>query len=386
MSLIFLAADFPPSRGGIQTVAHELPLALQRAGREVGVVTVCREGAEAFDADCPYPVVRVPEGGKTQVAANLAAGAEGIAAQLSGRPEALIATKWFPEGLAVTWALRHPRPPVALIAHGREFRLHGVNVLKWCLQRFILRQMDVAFAVSQWTAGELARAGMRPGRVHVIHNGVRPERFANAGDIAALRARLGIAPGPVLLTVGRLVPRKGHADVIRVLPRVMERVGALTYLIAGEGPQEQALRDAAQGTGVAEHVRFIGAPDDDDLPTIYHLCDVFVMPTRELPGDPAEGFGIAYLEANAAGKPVIAARCGGVADAVEDGVSGLLLPPGDDDALVEAIVRLIEDRDLARRLGEGGLQRVHERFTWDHVAQRLLEGLEEAGRTAAPRR
>lgn len=386
MSLIFLAADFPPSRGGIQTVAHELPLALQRAGREVGVVTVCQEGAEAFDADCPYPVVRVPEGTKAQVAANLAAGVGGIANQLPDEPEAVIATKWFPEGLAATWALRPRRPLLALIAHGREFRLHGGNPLKWFLQRFILRQMSVVFAVSEWTAGELVRAGMRPRNIHVIHNGIRPERFANAGDSAALRERLGIGPGPVLLTVGRLVPRKGHADVIRLLPRVMERVGPVTYLIAGGGPQEQALRDAAEQCGVAEHVRFAGAPDDDDLPAIYHLCDVFVMPTKEIPGDPAEGFGIAYLEANAAGKPVIATRCGGVADAVEDGVSGLLLPPGDDDALVEAVARLIEDRDLARRLGEDGLRRVHERFTWDHVARRLLEGLESIGSACAPRR
>ena len=87
MSLVFLAADFPPSRGGIQTVAYELPLAIHRSGEAVGVVTVCREGGAEFDESCPYPVVRVPDGPKMQVAANLSAGVSGLKRSPRSHPE-----------------------------------------------------------------------------------------------------------------------------------------------------------------------------------------------------------------------------------------------------------------------------------------------------------
>ena len=375
MSLIFLAADFPPSKGGIQTVAYELPLALMRAGEEVAVVTVCQDGGEEFDATCAYPVVRVPVGSKLQIATNLAVGVDDLAYELSEKPRAIVATKWFPEGLAATWTLRSLSLPVALIAHGREFRLHGGNPLKWLLQKYILRQVRIAFAVSNWTAGELARAGVRRDRIHVVNNGIRSEVFEQPGDIERLRRELNLGAEPVLLTVGRLVARKGHADIIRLLPAVMRRVGPVTYVIAGSGPEEDSLRECADACGVAEHLRFAGAPSDDELPTYYHLCNVFVMPTRNVPGDPLEGFGIAYLEANAAGKPVIGTRCGGVADAIEDGVSGLLVEPGDDDALVDAVVKLLTDEELAARLGDGGRTRVRDHFTWDQIAARFLEGL-----------
>lgn len=380
MSYIFLACDFPPSRGGIQTVAYELPLALCRAGQEVGVVATCQEGASEVDASCPYPVVRVPAAGMGQTAANLAAGAAEMARQLGGRPEAIIATKWFPEGLGAILTLRPRTPPIAMIAHGREFAVHGGRPLKWLGQRFILKRIALGFAVSRWTGEQLARAGVPRHRIRVVHNGIRPEVFSEPGDVERLRETLGIGPGPVLLTTGRLIPRKGHADVIRLLPRIMERVGPVSYVIVGGGPMEGSLREMTAALGLAERVIFAGSPDNADLPTYYHLADVFVMPTREIAGEAAEGFGIVYLEANAAGKPVVATDCGGVADAVEDGVSGCLVPPEDDEALVEAICGLLADPARARKLGESGRRRVYERFTWDLVAAQYLEGLRELRR------
>jgi phosphatidylinositol alpha-1,6-mannosyltransferase len=379
MSLVFLGADFPPSRGGIQTVAFELPLALSQAGVEVAVVTVDREGAEAFDARCPYPVVRVPACSKLQMAANLAAGAAQAVAQLHSPPRAVVATKWFPEGLAARKVRASARVPIALIAHGREFRLHGGNPGKWLLQRYILAGVRAGFAVSQWTAGQLIAAGLPAERVSVVHNGIRPEVYAAPKAVEELRTGLGLDDAPVLLTVGRLVERKGHAAVIRALPQVMAQLGPVSYVIAGSGPEESRLRAEVERLHLQEQVHFAGAVADDQLPGFYHLCDLFVMPTRELRGDPVEGFGIVYLEANAAGKPVLATRCGGVADAVEDQVSGVLLEPGDEDALVEAIVSLLGDRARLQEMGQAGLRRVRGRFTWDRIAQEFLEGLDRVG-------
>ncbi|MCE5218894.1 glycosyltransferase family 4 protein, partial [bacterium] len=190
---------------------------------------------------------------------------------------------------------------------------------------------------------------------------------------------LGLDDAPVLLTVGRLVERKGHAAVIRALPQVVAQLGPVSYVIAGSGPEESRLRAEVEALHLQERVRFAGAVADEQLPDFYHLCDLFVMPTRELRDDPVEGFGIVYLEANAAGKPVLATRCGGVADAVEDQVSGVLLEPGDEGALVEAIISLLGDPARLQQMGQAGLRRVRERFTWDRIAQEFLEGLDRAG-------
>jgi phosphatidyl-myo-inositol dimannoside synthase len=383
MSLIFLAADFPPSRGGIQTVAHELPLALQAAGEEVGVVTGCQPGAQEFDDACPYPVVRVPVGNKGQMATNLALGALELTEGFSERPRACIATKWFPEGLAATWTLKPFPPPFVLMAYGREFRLHGGNPLKWALQRFILKQVDLAFVCSTWTAGQLARARVRRNRIHVLHLGTRGERFSQPADPAALRTRLGLDDATVLLTTGRLIPRKGHADVINLLPALMERVGPVNYVIVGDGPQRKALQDLASGLGVTGRVHFAGEVPDGELPACYQLCDVFVMPARDLRGDPGEGFGLVYLEANAAGRPVVGTAACGVPDAIADDVSGLLVPPLDPPALLAALCRLLQDAGLRSRLGEAGRRRVLEEFTWERTAAEFLSGLEAL---APPRR
>ena len=379
MSLVFLAADFPPSRGGIQTVAHELPLAIHRSGEAVGVVTVCREGGAEFDESCPYPVVRVPDGPKMQVAANLSAGVSGLIDQIPERPRAIIAIKWFPEGLAAINTIKINRPKIVLIGHGREFLLTGGNPLKWLAQKYILRQIDVCVAVSHWTAEQFVRAGVPSKRVRVVNNGVRPEPFMEPHDLAPLRESLGIGDRPVLVTVGRLVERKGHADVIRLLPSIIEQAGPVAYLIVGTGPEEKSLRDLATGLGLTDSVIFAGDVPGEDLPAYYQLSDVFIMPTKEVRGDPLEGFGVVYLEANAAGKPVIATRCGGVTDAVRDGVSGLLVKPGDDDALVAAAARLLTDREYAAELGRQGQERVRHDFNWDRVARRFLEVLSEGG-------
>lgn len=381
MSLIFLAADFPPARGGIQTVAHELPLALQAAGEEVGVVTICQPGAEAFDEACPYPVVRVPAATKGQIATNLALGALELVEGFSERPRACVATKWFPEGLAATWTMKPFPPPFVLMAYGREFRLNGGNPAKWALQRFILRQVNLAFVCSAWTARQLGASGVRPGRINVLHLGARGERFSQPGDTAGLRARLGLDDAPVLLTTGRLIPRKGHAEVISLLPSLQERSGPVNYVIVGDGPSRQALQDLARALKVADRVHFAGEVPDEELAGWYQLCDVFVMPARDLRGDPGEGFGLVYLEANAAGKPVVGTTAGGVPDAVADGVSGLLAPPDDPAALLAALERLLGDAELRARLGEAGRKRVLEEFTWERTAQELLAGLEELATT-----
>jgi len=268
---------------------------------------------------------------------------------------------------------------VAVVAHGMEVTKNGQVLRRRIGLRWVFGSADLAVAVSGYTRKRVLEFGVDPGQVRVIPCGVDPDRFKPA-DGARLRARLGLGNRPIILTLARLVPRKGHDLVIRALAEVRRRIPDATYLVAGTGGSHHvdSLRALAETCGVTEAVRFLGAVESDDLPALYSASNVYVMTSRSLAGDSNfEGFGITYLEANACGIPVIGADSGGVADAVVDGETGFLIPPDDVPALADRLHRLLADPDLARRMGAAGRARVLDELTWDRVADRFLAALEE---------
>lgn len=381
MSLIFLADDFPPEVGGIQTYACELARAVAELGEEVAVVASQQPGSEAVDEALPCLVVRVPTaGGYAAATLRMAAAAEQAAKLVQSPPRCLVATKWSPEGPAAIWATRALRCPFVLIGHGGEFSTSAGQFIKWLVQRAVLKRAALCLANSSHTAERFAKAGVPAERIEVIYGGVRPEPFAQPpAEVGRLREQLDLAGKRVILTVARLVRRKGHDCVLRALPEVLARVPGAAYVIVGDGPMRDELTELAGELGLSERVRFVGRAPEGLLPAYYHLCDVFVMPSRLVPGKLVEGFGLAFLEAAAAGKPVIGTRFGGIQDAVADGVSGLLVEPEDDDALAEALARILGDQELARRLGDAGRQRVLKEFTWKAVAERFVGALDRLG-------
>lgn len=192
-------------------------------------------------------------------------------------------------------------------------------------------------------------------------------------DGSEIRQRFGLEPQmKVLLTVGRFIGRKGHGDVIRALPKIALRVPEVRYLVVGEGPEREWLHALASELGVLERVVFAGYVDESNLQAVYCASDVFVMPSVEYAnsGD-YEGFGIAFSEASACGKPVIGARSGGIPEAVQDGQTGLLLQQGDVEGLSEAVLRLLEDEEYASPLGREGRRWAEEKLSWETVVDRL---------------
>jgi phosphatidyl-myo-inositol dimannoside synthase len=177
-----------------------------------------------------------------------------------------------------------------------------------------------------------------------------------------------------VLTVGRLVERKGHDTMLRALPRVIRQVPNVVYLIVGSGPYESRLRSLARELELEDNVVFCGHVPDDELVAYYHACDVFAMISRELPGD-TEGFGIVFMEAAACAKPTVGGRSGGVPDAIVDGETGFLVAPTAPEQVADAIVRIGRDRSLARRLGEMGRVRVYDSFRYGDIAAGILNGI-----------
>jgi phosphatidylinositol alpha-1,6-mannosyltransferase len=186
-------------------------------------------------------------------------------------------------------------------------------------------------------------------------------------------ARFGLQGKRVLLTLSRIVERKGHDRVIEALPRVLREIPQTCYLIGGRGGYQRTLEARVNRLGLREQVCFAGYIPDDRLNDFYNLAEVYVMPCRELSDQGnVEGFGITFLEAGACGLPVIAGRSGGVEDAVVEGETGIVVDPWDVDAVAHAIVRLLKGPELAGKMGRAGRKRA-EQLSWDRAAHRVLD-------------
>lgn len=220
-----------------------------------------------------------------------------------------------------------------LQTHGVEIWRDHRSVLRWAIEA-----ADQVTAVSRGTRKHLLGwVDLAPERVRVLPNTV-DERLAPGPASPALRERLKLGPGPVLLAVGRLSAGeryKGHELVFAALPELRARFPDLVYAVAGEGDDRTRLEArAGELTGGESAVRFLGYVPDDDLADLYRLADLFVMPSSE------EGFGIVYLEAAACGLRVIGGAGGGSGDAIPAGV-GTIVDPADHAGLIEAVVRLV---------------------------------------------
>jgi phosphatidylinositol alpha-1,6-mannosyltransferase len=289
-------------------------------------------------------------------------------------PDLILCTTWnCARGvLPVAW---HRCVPVVTVVHGLEVTRPMPSYKRWWLRRTLLGS-DRVVAVSSFTANRvLADCPALEGRVIVLPNGVDPDRFFPASKAPEAMRRFGLSEGDrVILTLARVVPRKGHDQVIRALPEILRAVPSVKYLICGTGPVEygERLRRQVDELGVSDAVIFGGYIEPGQLNDVYNLCDVYVMPSRELVGEgDVEGFGITFLEANACRKPVVGGDSGGVHDAIVDGVTGYVVDPVNPHAIAQAVASLVRDSVLAERLGRQGFDRVTRRYTWNTLAVEL---------------
>jgi len=375
MRLVFVTQDFPPQRGGIQTYALEVARRLAGRCEAFAVIAPEAEGADAVDRSLGFRVFRrgtfdmlitacVPP--LTQLV-------------LGERFEHALHAQWSTAPASLALRALGRLKTVGVAAHGRELLLEPWRAFGLAqrgydgVRRQALRRADRILAGSEFTAGLVRELGVEPGRITVTRYGTDPARFCPR-DASALRERLGLAGRPVLLTISRLVARKGIDAVLAALPGVRRAVPGVAYVVAGDGPERGRLEAEARAQGVADAVHFVGAVEDDELPVWYSLGDVFVMPSRSEAPD-VEGFGIVYLEAGACERPVVALRSGGVPDAVADGVSGLLVEPDEPQELAARLSELLLDPARAAELGRRGRERVLSELNWNRVTERTLEAL-----------
>ncbi|HIG45410.1 MAG TPA: glycosyltransferase family 4 protein [candidate division Zixibacteria bacterium] len=374
---IFWANDFPPVTSGIATffvnICRHLP------ADRVEVIAPRMEGTDEVDGALPYPVRRlnlpVGESVNAKLFKTVLTLWYGLLESLFRRPARHHCGQVVSSGIAGLLYKKLFGIPYVVYVYGSETVRLGTSNLFRRLMHAILNNSEKVIAISRVTADEFIAFGTDSVHIQVVYPGVDANRFRPDTPDQSVIERFGLHNKKVLLTVARLDERKGHDTVIRALGMLAEEVPELVYLIPSIGREEERLRRLVQESGLKDRVQFLGLFPDEDLPKLYNVCDIYVMPNRvttasALAGD-IEGFGIAFVEAGACGKPVIACRSGGAVEAVLDEETGLLVEPGSDEAVVTAIRRLLHDPDLAKRLGEAGRRRVETTFDWPILSAQL---------------
>ncbi len=247
----------------------------------------------------------------------------------------------------------------------KEEQLGGGYRLSSWIEETELRRCDSVIAVSRDMATDLRKHYKIPAkRIHIIPNGVDASAFQRREDPAVLE-RLGVRT-PYILFLGRLSRQKGVFDLLKAFKSLRSKVNLV--LVTGPADTESLVEELSQALRGVERVHWINKMlTHNETVALYSSCEAFVCPSRYEP------FGIINLEAMACEKPVAATEVGGIVEVVEDGVTGILVPPEDPGSLAEAIDTLMEDPELRHEMGRRGRERVEERFTWTKVARRTVD-------------
>lgn len=295
-----------------------------------------------------------------------------------------------PAAYPARWLYGRYGIPYGVITYGAELLLLEQKAqrskFKRRTGRRLLEGASVFVAISRWTAEYTQRLLSEVGlerlaeRIRLVPLGTDPEQFNVGLDTSAVRRTYGLDGGPWILTVARLDWHKGFDTVIKALPAVRAAHPGARYAIAGVGESRASLERLVAELRLGDAVRFLGFVPDAELPSLYNVADVFALISRRH-DLLVEGFGIAAVEASASGVAVVAAREGGMADAVRDGETGLLVDPYDPKDVAAALTKLLDDDALRRRLGLAGRRAVEEFYNWDRVV-RDLEDIEAELRLA----
>ena len=302
---------------------------------------------------------------------------------LNKNPETIfIATTW---GMAKSYSYlkkKYPLSKMIVVAHGLEVtRLKEGKELTTF--KNVVNDSDLILCVSKYTKNEIIDRvdGIETNHIKFLPNGVDINRFFPVENTSGFLNRYNIPENSnIILTLARIIRRKGHDTVIKCLPRLIKKFPNIQYVIAGPHRKKDTYLDElkllAKELSVENHIVFVDYIPDSDLNEIYSRSQVYIMVSRTYNdiGD-SEGFGITFLEANACGCPVIGSTEGGIPDAVKNNKNGLLVPADDIKSLTKAIEKFLEDQSFRRKIIDQGIERVNNDFTWEKLTIKMVKYL-----------
>lgn len=369
MKILFLTQDSFSSPGGIAVFLHNICVQLCQIGHTVDVLLPMSEISLKNSSVQPY---RMHQYASLRHLSSLAPICRTLALHQRHRYDVIVVGQFMTtQSLGVVLVSRFFRIPYVILVHGYDldgyFQMSRIDNV---IARFVLTNASWVLANSSYTRQRAIELGYDLKKVTVVNPGVDINRFKPGIENSGIRFRYGLGGNKVILTVSRLVERKGHADILRALPDVIARVPNVIYLIAGTGPEKHRLEAMVEKLSLNSYVVFTGSLPDQDLPGLFCACDVFAMPSIEV-GANYEGFGIVFIEASACAKPVIGTNSGGIPDAISNGVTGILTEPGDIQELSQALITLLTDAEHAHTLGVNGRKRAEKQFSWEKAGEKF---------------
>jgi phosphatidylinositol alpha-1,6-mannosyltransferase len=355
MTVLFITRKFPPSTGGMENFTYDLYMALRQ---KMSLRLIKWGGSNKYlPVVLPYFFVK----GCVML---LRGGIDAVHVQ-----DGLLA----PLGFVLS---RLFGTPFTIIIHGLD--ITHKNPLYQAVIPFFVRKASIVFCVSHATATEVSKRGIPASKIKVIPLGISDAGLAPHAEMRQkLEETYGVsAQAPVLLTVGRLVKRKGVAwFVANVMPELVKTMPQVVYLIAGSGDAENKahIEQAIAQHRLADNVRLLGRVDDESITVLYNGADIFVQPNIAVPGD-IEGFGRVLLEASLCELPVVAAGIEGIKDAISSGNNGILVKSEDVPEFVHEISKLAGDRTKARNFGRQSRAYTLAHFGWEGIASQYVAG------------
>ncbi len=373
-SILLVTNDFGPRAGGIESFVIGL---LERipAG-EVIVYTSFQPEHESYDQKwfSDYQVRVVRDKSKVllptpRVIRNL----QKVVRQNS------ITKVWFgaaaPLGVSSRWLRKVGVKQIVALTHGHEVWWSKIWPFSWAISE-IGKQVDYVTYLGDFTKAALATQIKDSSKLIRVAPGIDTNHFSPR-EVSTLRERYGLANRPTVISVGRLVHRKGQDRLIEAMPKVLESIPDAALVLVGEGPYRKRLDGLVKKYDLSNHVFFIGRINFAELPNYICMGDVFAMPSRSrLFGLEVEGLGIVYLEASSCGLPVIGGASGGAPDAVLNGETGYVVDGNDLNAISTQIVKLLNDAKLRQNMGERGREWAIESWRWEIWSQEFNKALD----------
>lgn len=371
--ILCITNDFGPRTGGIETFVIGL---IERLPKNTVIVyTNAQDQSEEYDQrwreDFGVEVIR----DKARILLPTPGVAFCISALAKDRE---IKTAFF--GAAAPLALLTPTlrragvKKVVALTHGHEVWWSKIWPFTWAMKS-IARNVDHLTYLGEFTRKAISRPISNSARASMVKiaPGIDTDHFAPV-DSSDLKKSLGLIEKKVIVSVGRLVHRKGQDVLIDAMPEILRGTPDAHLLLIGEGPYRQYLETRVKKLQIDSHVTFIGRISYTDLPRYICLGEVFAMPARSrLAGLEVEGLGIVYLEASACGLPVIAGNSGGAPDAVREGVTGFVIDGRNPQAVAQSITELLATPERARKMGLAGRAWIIEEWRWQIWSERFAE-------------
>ena len=363
--LLFVTNDFGPRAGGIETFV--IGLIQRRPFGQTIVYTSAQPDSEDYDAHwlSQYGVRVIRDRSKILLPTPRVAVAIGKIVRSDGITKAAFGAA-APLGLLSPALKRAGVKKTVALTHGHEVWWAQVFPFNLLMRR-IGSKVDVLTYLGDFTQSAISKAldSQSQKAMVKIAPGIDVDHFRPV-DSSLLRNTLGLAQKKVIVSVGRLVHRKGQDHLIAAMPEILRQVPNAHLVIVGQGPYRSELEKLVEKFKISDSVTFIGRIQYEQLPTYICLGDIFAMPSRSrLMGLEVEGLGIVYLEASACGLPVIAGNSGGAPDAVLDNKTGVVVDGTNDSQIASAAIDLLTNPERAQLMGEAGRQWIIKDWRWE---------------------